>query len=227
MSWTTAVTELRTLLSDGPTDRLRFRKAVIGEVDGSNVVYKTFEYRRITNFKTGSASPFGVYKVLRSSGAVTLLSNSDFASDAVAEGIFVLNVAITQGYSLEATYYVQWFDDAELSEMINEASMWVLSVEAPANVPSGLKPAVLQYAASLAYQKMAMRWRERHAEVFRTEDAPNDKQQTPTQEFMSMSKAFMDRASVLRKQFYTRQDQNEQPLFATAVGRVRDTTPRT
>jgi hypothetical protein len=96
----------------------------------------------------------------------------------------------------------------------------------PDNIPAGLQPCVLQYGAHLAYQKMAMRWRERHADVFRVEDAPGENAQSPTQEFLMMAKHFGDQATKLRNTYYERQGQNLQPLFGTVVGTVRDQTPQ-
>lgn len=60
MSWSTALADLRTQLSDGATDKLRYRKPLIGKVDGNNTLFKTLEFRRLTDF-TGPDDRFGVY----------------------------------------------------------------------------------------------------------------------------------------------------------------------
>lgn len=228
MTWTTSVADLRTLLSDGPTDKLRFRKAIVGEIDGANKFFKTFEFRRIEDFtNVALAAPFGVYKKTRATGAVVRLTSVDFTSDDPDTGVFELVAAPAIGTSLEATHHVQWYTDAEITEFIGQACQWLLSVDSPLNIPDGLQPCVLQYGAHLAYQKMAIRWRERHSDVFRMEDAPkNENAQSPTQEFLMMAKHFGDQATKLRNTYYERQGQNLQPLHGTIAGSVRDQTPQ-
>ena len=60
MQWSTSVADLRAWLNDGPTDKLVSRKRCLGRIDGSNKIFKTFEFRRVTDFTTAT-SPFGVY----------------------------------------------------------------------------------------------------------------------------------------------------------------------
>lgn len=212
MSWATSTTDLRTLLSDGATDRHRFRKRVFGECNGTNTKFKTFEFRRVTDFTTATA-PFGVYK-----NGVLVSVASDFPDS----GDFVLTTAPVDGDVIEASYYVQWFKDAELNSFLGEASGWLgLGVAAVANIPDGLIPAALKYAASQAYLKMAMRWREHKSEEFRLEDAPDPKRPTMTDEFIKMAEAFKKEARQLRDDFYTRQGQSLSPLHATVTGNVR------
>jgi len=54
--WTTAKLELRNLIADNSSDKLRYKKRVIGIVNGTNKVFKTFERRRITDFTDGTLS---------------------------------------------------------------------------------------------------------------------------------------------------------------------------
>jgi hypothetical protein len=62
MAWTTAVDDLRTKISDGPTDKLRALKRVFGQTDGVNQVFKTLEFRRITDFTlVDEEGPLGIY----------------------------------------------------------------------------------------------------------------------------------------------------------------------
>ena len=60
MAWTTSLADLRKLLNDGPKDKLRYRKRVIGIQNGANLIFKTFEFRR-TESLVGATAPVGVY----------------------------------------------------------------------------------------------------------------------------------------------------------------------
>jgi hypothetical protein len=53
LTWTVtsaAILSLQTLLNDGPTDKLGYLKPPVGDINGTNVQFKTFEFRRVTNF---------------------------------------------------------------------------------------------------------------------------------------------------------------------------------
>ena len=219
MSWTTSLTDLRTLLSDGPTDRFRFRKRCFGETNGVNMLFKTYEFRRITNF-TSATTPLGVYK----NGV--LYSGSDFTSDSPDTGDFKLKLAPADSDLIEASYYVQWFLDTEINLFLKYASLWLTSSEAIANTPPGLIPAALKYAAAEAYLKMAMRWREHYSEMYRVEDAPDPEQKGMADEYVKMSESFREQATKNRDEYYTRQGQSLQPLFSAAIGHVNDPQPR-
>lgn len=209
--WITAKQDLRILLSDGPTDRLSFRKQVFGELNGSNVRYKTFDYRRVTDF---TQTP-GVFL----NG--NLLATSAIASDSPVSGQFLLVSAPVDGDLLEASYYTQWFLDAELDSFLTQASRWLFSTDEYLNIPNGLIPSATKYAAAEAYLKMAMRWRDHLSSFYKVEDAPNADADGKTKGFMDMSEAFRKQALDARNEFYTRQGQALQPLFGTLSGNVR------
>lgn len=216
MTWLTAVADIRTLLSDGATDRYRYRTKCFGEVNGTNKLFKTFEFRRITNFTTASA-PLGVYV-----NGVAVTATADY----IDQGEFSLTAAPADGTVVEASFYVQWFTDAELSTFLRVATEWLgLGIDSTL-VPSGLQPAAMQYAAGQSYVKMAMRWRERLSQMYRVEDMPDEKQSAVVADFMKMADSFETKARELRNDYYTRQGQNLQPLFATMRGCVRSAQPR-
>lgn len=224
MSWTTSTTELRTLLSDGPKDRFRYRKKVFGEVNATNRMFRTFEMRRSTSLTTATA-PLGVWL----NGV--LLSNTLVVADYQETGDFKLaaspTLVLADGDVLEASYYVQWFLDSELAEFMQRAAEWLGLGANVTVVPAGLQPAALKYAVSEAYQKLAIRWSEHMSETYRVEDSPDYKQTTNAQKFLDMSKTFREDATNLRDQYYTRQGQSLQPLFGTVLGNVSRVTPRT
>ena len=215
--WTTAVDDLRTLLSDGPEDRYNSRKQCFGEVNGTNLIFRTFEFRRITDFTTAVA-PLGVYI------DGVRLDPSVIANDYINIGEFVLagsGSAPINGSVVEASYYNQWFLDAELQTFLVIATNWLNSGSLYVNTPSGLIPASLKYAAAEAYLKMAQRWRTWMSEMYRVEDEPKRPGDGPVESFIKMATTFRDEAEKARKEFYTRQDRNLQPLFGSVIGNVR------
>lgn len=211
MSWTTALTELRALLSDGDTDRYYFRKKCLGETNGTNTRYKTLEFRRVTDFTSAQ----GVYK------NNVLLPVSAISTDILATGEFILNTAPVDGDLIEASYYTQWFTEAELDIFLKNSSRWLSSSDTYANLPSGLFPCALKYAASEAYQKMAERWMVKISEGFKLEDAPKEDTKTPVDYFVNLSKLFRGEALKLRDEYYKRQGRSLQPLFGAVRGDVR------
>jgi hypothetical protein len=212
MAWLTAKQDLRILLSDGPTDRFCFRKQVFGELNGSNTRFKTFDFRRVTNF-------------LQTPGVFlngNLLATSAVSADNPYNGEFILQTPPIDGDLLEANYYIQWFLDSELDDFLQQAALWTLGTFDVTQVSNGLIPACKKYAAAEAYLKMAMKWRDYLSSGFKVEDAPNPDAAAKTNEFLEMSKTFRKEALDARTEFYqTRQGQALQPLFGNVIGSVR------
>lgn len=220
MSWTTAVIDLRTLLNDGPKDKYRFRKRVFGELNGTNLRFKTFEFRRVSDF-TVVVNPLGIYK------DGILLPPAAVATDFVETGEFELVVAPIDGEVLEASYYSQWFYDAELQEFLSTAAQWIGYAEgAYASIPDGLQPAALKYAAAEAYLKLAMKWREYYSEMYRVENVPDNDLDSTVKSFMDLSDLMGKKAKESRQDFYKRSDQYLSPLFGINSGRTRDVMPK-
>ena len=218
MSWTAAVSDIRTHINDGATDKLRYRKKVFGNADSSNLVFKTFEFRRITDFSTGSSGGFGVYV----NGVLQTVT-----ADATELGEFTLTVAPNNTAKIEATYYIQWFLDSELQHFLGAGNAWLGGLETDyASVTDGLRPAVLDYAAHLAYQKLSLKYAEHMSESFRLEDSMDPKKTEVVTAYQAASKTFLESAVEKRKSYYSRQDQWEAPLFGTSVGNVPAIVPR-
>jgi hypothetical protein len=213
MSWSTAVSDLRTLLSDGPTDRYSSRKRCFGEINGTNQTFKTFEFRRITDFTTASA-PQGVYV----SG--TLVPASGIQADYVSTGEFTFTTSYipVDGQLVEASYYSQWFLDNELQTFLATASNWLISNSDWTVIAPGLWPCALKYAAAEAYLKMSIRWRTFLSEMYRVEDEPHKPGMAPADDYAKMSETFREQALKARDEFYTRQGRSLQPLFSSVIG---------
>lgn len=216
MAWDTAVDDLRSLLSDGSTDKLRYRKRCVGEVNGNNTRFKTFEFRRITDF-TDAELPNGVFI-----GGEAVAVSEDFPE----VGEFVLNEAPTDGQVVEATYYIQWFIDSELNKFLVQGNEWLGFGDDYSNIDKGLRPCLLFYAAKQACEKLSLRWAEYLSETYMFQDAPKADQRTPVQDYMALAKQYQKQAEDAQKNYYTRQGQNLQPLFATLSGNVSDVPPK-
>lgn len=214
MTWATPISDLRTLLSDGAQDKLSYRKRCVNKIDGVNTVFKTFEMRRVSSF-VGSTAPIGVYV----SG-----TQVSVASDDLPSGEFVLTLAPANGSVVEATYYLQWFLDAELDGFLKSASQWLGMGPVYANLDPGLQPAALNYSASESYLKMSLRWANMMSDTFKMEDAPNDNR-TPLNPYRQLSLDYRKIANTERDDFYKRQGQALAPRFQTISGSVRDVPP--
>lgn len=219
MSWTTALVDLRNLLSDGPMDKYRYRKKVFGQIDGVNTRFKTFEFRRITDFKQ-DLKPQGVWL----NGSI--LNSTDISVDTLQTGDFELSVAPADGSILEASYYIQWFLDSEITIFITTASQWLAVGSDFTTIQEGLRPAALKYAAAEAYQKLALRWSEQSSEGFLLDDAPDEKRMNIVNQYLNASTTLRKDAEAIRDDFYSRSGQQKQPSFGMLMGNVSDPVPK-
>ncbi|NBT57955.1 hypothetical protein EBT16_04140 [bacterium] len=219
MAWLTAVSDLRTKLSDNTTDRLRAFKRVFGDINGTNLIFKTFEYRRITDFTTASA-PLGVYK----NGV--RISSTGIMSDDLQTGYFTLQSAPLVGDVIEATYYCQYFLDSELQSFLRLASNFIAGGDNYTQAQGGLQTAVLAYAAAEAYQKLALRFADTFSDTYKMQDLPDAEREKIIVQFKKSSEEARTEAMKLRNDFYeNRQGQALAPLFGTNLGNVRDVAP--
>jgi hypothetical protein len=217
VSWTTSLSDLRTLLSDNATDKLRHRKPLVGKQDGTNRVFKTFEFRRITALVGAAGTPLGVFV----NGALVAASAEDLVS-----GEVTLTAAPLNTDQLSATYYIQWFVDSELQGFLTTATKWIGNLgDDVTQVPDGLQPAVLRYAAADAYQKLALRWAERLSDVSVLENGPKDDIPKAIDSYRNMAAQYRKEAFNERDDFYKRQGRANEPAWRTNAGRVRDVTP--
>jgi hypothetical protein len=192
MSWDTALADLRIKLSDGPTDRLRAFKKVLGIADGINTRFKTFEFRRYTDFTT-AILPEAIYI------DSVPLNITGVATDATGSGFFTLVSAPAQNATVEATYYLRWFLDTELDEFLRIANNWLGMADDYTNLNSGLRPSALDYAAAEAYTKMAMRWVEAMSETYLLQDAPRDAASQEVNYYKGMADLFRKNAKVSKR----------------------------
>lgn len=219
MAWATAVSDLRTKLSDNTKDRLRAFKRVFGDINGVNLVFKTFEFRRITDF-TNATGFLGIYK----NGV--RLANSEIASDDLETGYFSLVHAPVNGDVIEATYYSQYFLDTELASFLRLASNFIAGGDDFTQAPGGLQTAVLTYASAEAYQKLALRFADTFADTYKMQDLPDGEREKIIIQFKKSSEEARTEAMKLRNDFYeNRQGQALAPLWGSNLGSVVDVPP--
>lgn len=214
MPWPTAVSDLRTQLSDNIQDRFNSEKRCFGPVNGTNVLFRSFEFRRVTNFTT-AVFPMGVYV------DEVLLPASGIATDDPTTGYFQLVTPPQNGSVVEATYYLQWFLDSELQFFLTTAAQWFDGGSDYTVYSGGMIPCLIKYACAEAYLKMAQKWRTWMSEMYRVEDQPKKPGFGPVDSFIKMAQDFRTEAEAARKEFYTRQDRNLQPLFGINLGNVK------
>ena len=219
MSWTTSTEDLRKLLADESNQKLAWRKVVFGDVDGVNKTFKTFEYRRITDFSSSdTAAPLGVFV-----NGVQIPVATDYPD----VGEFVVSQAsdVAEGVTIGATYYVQWFLDSELDTYILNGIHQV-SMDQVENVPFALRNAVLQYAAGDSYSNLALRYTRVMGDHYRVNDLPREYAQEMAERYRTLAKEAYELAQKLRDDYYTRQGQSLQPLFATVLGAAPNPQPK-
>lgn len=216
MAWTTAVEEVRNQISDGAIDKLRYRKRCFGKVDGTNLIFKTLEDHRITDL-TNADAPQGVYV----DGAKV-----DVDADFPDLGEFTLKTAPDDGQEVEATYYIQWFTDPEIEKLLGASSQWLGFGLTYTNLPPGLQYAAMLYACKLACEKMALRSVDYVSDVYQVSEAPRPEDKQAGLSYASLARDYFKQASEARKDYYTRNDMAEAPLFANISGCVRDVPPK-
>ena len=219
MTWTQPITDFRTQLSDGAKDKLRYRKQVIGQVDGVNKRFKTLEFRRLTDF-IAPVGNLGVYI----NGVQTVLT--DVTLDFAEVGEFELATAPVNGDRIEATYYIQWFTDDELTVFLRIASNWLAMGDDFTAIASGLIPSTMCYAQGEAFEKLALRWSERLSETFLMQDQTIKDQFALVETYQKWGAEFKKQAHEMRKDFYSRAGQNEQPSFGNIFGSVPAVVPK-
>src|SRR6185437_10378978 len=180
MAWTNlpgAITEIRQLMNDGPTDKLRYRQRLIGVQNGLNAYFKTFEFRRVTSF-VGATTPVGVYLNYVPTTVI---------SDDLPSGEFQLATIPTDADDLRATFYIQWFTDAEMTEFLTTASEQLGFGSDPTQIPNQFQPSTLKYAAGEGYQKLALFWSSNMSYVYMLSDAPDEKRWDPVKQYQDLA----------------------------------------
>jgi hypothetical protein len=202
-------------------DKRVVNKKVLGVVDGVNITFMTFEYRRVQNFTT-AVFPYGLFI-----NGVQVPTANVVNDDNEDTGVFQLTTTIPGARdTFTATYNYQWFQDSDLDGFLQTASNWLGLTSNYIAIPDGLNPAAIDFAAREAYRSAASKYMTRLSNVFQLEDAPSEEVIKAADSWKEMAQDFLDSAQTMRASYYSRQDQFESPLFALGTGRVRDPVPR-
>lgn len=228
MSWATAASDLRIQLSDNKNDKHCYRKKVLGDANGTNLRFKTMEFRRLNNFKQTvitepdyTAPPLGVWK----NGV--LLGPADFTDDYPPLGDFTLAVAPENTDTLEASYFAQWFTDEEIGQFLRIACNWLaLGDDYATAIGPGLRPSALKYAAAEAYQKLASRWSQMLSEQFLMQDAQEKGRFQIVDAWMKAADQNRKEAYKSRDDFYSRSGQQNVPYASSIQGSVPNPVPQ-
>jgi len=139
--WTpsSAIDSLRRRLSDGPDDKYVHQMEVDPEPDGIQDTFAVPESRLVPD----------TLEVTLEGVPATPDSIDEMA------GRFTLSPP-DANQKLRASYYFQWFTDAELDDFLGQASNLIgYDGVADASLPLGLRPATLSYACYFACMKKA------------------------------------------------------------------------
>lgn len=214
MPYLTGRQDLTIRISDGPTDRLNYQKRCFGAVNGTNLNFKTFDARRYTKFTQQPGVL--INGIVQGPQFITY--------DDPISGQFILDPSIVpvDGDVVEATYYSRYFLDAELDNALQMSSRILFSTDHISDIPLGLVPAAIEYAAANCYKKLAERFATMISSGYKVEDAPSDQDKGPVQYYTDMANGAFAEVDKMITLFYTRQGQNRQPLIGVAIGRVRN-----
>lgn len=204
MTWAQPITDLRTLLADGVTDKRVILKQCVGQSNGTNDLFITFEIRRLTTFTGSPTFPLGVYV----DGQLQVVTQDDPVS-----GAFKLSTPPAVNKKVEASYYSQWFTDAQLTQFLVDSGNFMRVGGVFMNVPQNLQHAALKYAASEAYQYLSLYWARQTSEAFRLNDAMEKDRFKLIESYAMMSKKMREEATTLRDDIYERGGQQKQPLW--------------
>lgn len=208
MAWTTARDDLRAFLSDGTKNKYRWRKKLLGTVDGTNKTFKTFEKRRFT-------------------GTLTVYVNGTAATvtaDDVDTGEVTLTNAPAVNAIVEGSYYAKFFLDDELDRFLLEGAKW-LGYTTAASLPDGLTPACKHYGAQEAYHFLCTFQADTLAEQYRLEDTAGDTWKTVVDFYRKLGEDMRKKAEYLRDEYYKGKGQQHQALSTSLAGAVKEVAP--
>jgi len=223
-AWTTALQDLRVFLTDTPADNLIKDKAVIPPVgDGVRTNFMTFDDRLLASgVLSGEFPPLRVWvdgQEVASSGIQVV--------DRIRGEFRFLYTVPNSGQTIRASYYFQQFLDAELENYLERARELVnaASIE---DVPEGLRTAVLHFAGSLAFSRLAVRWQQRKTQQFLLADEPARMEAEEKIEFFrERAQEYMETALKLRQQYYfMRMDRGHAPAYGRLARVPRPYSPR-
>lgn len=221
MSYTAAITELRQILADTSVNKVATKKKLIGDIDGVNTTFVTYDKRFI-------ASTLKIFV------AGVLLTSTEFTVVDAISGEIELITAPQINDKVVATYYWQFWIDDEIKNFLNKGAETISEVDitdpdqAYLLIPAGLKKAALYFAAETAIATtINYLMNRRHSEEFTIQQDGNN-EDAFSQTISAMRKqadGYWDKAVFLRDDFYKRQGKRNLPAFGVKSGHRRTYGP--
>lgn len=216
--YTTAINDLRTLLGDTCYSKRASKKGVVGQIDGVNVDFVTYDKRVIPE----------TFQVYLDNSLVQVV-----AFDPIS-GEFVLQTAPLENSKLKSSYYFNWWLDADIVDFLNKGAQ-ACSLFDPScpefsyeEAPPGLRQPMLYFAAHDANRALVQYLlNRRHAEEFLIQQDGNDDENYSKmiEALMKQAKEFYTMAMDLRDDYYKRQGRRDKPSFAIKTVRQRKYGP--
>jgi len=204
-----AVADLRVFMNDGPLDRFVPHKRLYGVRDGVNMTFFTFEGRIVNKGADQVASP-----------SVTVMFNdAPLASSQVTvtdfnQGLITLATPAPPNTNVDARYFYQRFLDAELQTALETVAGEFGEVNDVTAIADGLRLAVLNFAAHVSYQKLALQWADRVSSKFVLEESPvQNEALNHTNLFRQSARDFLAQGQQLRTGYYQRHGRRNVPAF--------------
>lgn len=222
--YVTAITEIRQILADTKFNKRGTKKTLIGNADGTNTKFYSYDKRLFTD-------QIEVYV------NNALVSNWDL-NDAVA-GEFIFSQAPDANAEIRASYYWQWWTDSELKNFLNKgaeqlgvAQQTVTSSTPDTSylkTPVGLKTPVLKFACHLAWESLIsyLIARKHSAEYLVEQDGNVDEGYSELIKSMQdQSKNALKDALALTDRYYKRQGRQFAPSFGIKNVNTKQYGPR-
>ncbi|MBL0233237.1 MAG: hypothetical protein IPQ08_06190 [Chitinophagaceae bacterium] len=214
MPYTLALTELRQMLDDSPFNKKVSKKKLIGNIDGSNVRFISYDKRLYSD----------TLQVFVGEESVGFTLVDDVGGEIDLTEPPSGNVKVT------ASYYWQWWTDSELKNFLNKgAEMVGQSVtttidNAYLNIPSGLKTGSLLIASSLAARALIsfIVLRKHSSEFLLEQDGNSDSNYDATLKTLQLLADMNWKNGIeQRDDFYKRQGRRNSPAFGIKIGQNR------
>lgn len=219
MSYTSAIVELRQLLSDSEFHKKVSKKKLIGAIDGENTSFITYDKRILSDSFQAFVNNIAV----------------DSTVEDEVKGEITLSSAPDKNSRVEASYYWRFWIDDELINFLNKGaeatSQFTSSIpdNAYLSIIPGLKTCALMLSASLATRSLIQYMiNRRHSEEFLLEQDGND-----DKDFSAMISALQKVADQywkdgiqMRDDFYKRQGKRNAPAFGIRMQQPRQYGPK-
>jgi hypothetical protein len=208
--WTTALSDLREFLGDGPTTRSVWMQKLLGRADAVNKDFKAFNIRIVTApaprvFVNGTGVAFTVADAL--------------------QGVFTLSAAPIIGDEVTWSGYHQYWTDDELNTFLRYAINTLTESDDPNTIPQGLRLCALHYAACQAFTNLSVRYTETISSQFHLSER-KEKDLSDAERFMKIAADHQKQGALKRDEYYKRLGRREQPAFGVSIAAVPSYTPR-